>query len=238
MIGYFLAVAAGVVAAAGVSRWQGNQTGLSEARRTALFYAAVGGAIFGAYGLQLPADVFGWSGPPPAGAMVVGDAMPMGGRTVVGGLIGGWLAVEFAKWRAGIRASTGDGFALPLAVALAFGRIGCFVAGCCAGKACQPAWWSTPDAGGVARFPTQLIEAAFHLAAAILLAVAVKRNIATGRRFLIYMALYAVVRFALEFARENKPIALGLSWYQWLCVTLLAIAGVIWRRNARAVTSP
>src|SRR4051812_25687651 len=46
------------------------------------------------------------------------------GKTVTTGLIGAYIAVEFAKWLMGIRIKTGDSFALPLALALAVGRWG------------------------------------------------------------------------------------------------------------------
>src|ERR1700687_941784 len=50
----------------------------------------------------------------------------MGGKTIVGALIGGLLAVEWIKHRLGITRRTGDLFALPLCVGIAIGRIGCF----------------------------------------------------------------------------------------------------------------
>src|SRR4051812_12314678 len=55
------------------------------------------------------------------------------GKTITTGLVGAYLSVELTKLVLGIRAKTGDGLAVPLAVALAVGRLGCFVNGCCAG---------------------------------------------------------------------------------------------------------
>ncbi|MEQ1831301.1 MAG: prolipoprotein diacylglyceryl transferase family protein, partial [Pirellula sp.] len=55
------------------------------------------------------------------------------GKTILGGIAGGYVAVELAKWIAGIRVRTGDSFALPVSVAVGVGRIGCFLAGCCHG---------------------------------------------------------------------------------------------------------
>ena len=47
----------------------------------------------------------------------------LAGKTMVGGLLGGTIAVEFVKRR------TGDLFAIPMAVGVAIGRIGCFLSG-------------------------------------------------------------------------------------------------------------
>ncbi|MEP6731394.1 MAG: prolipoprotein diacylglyceryl transferase family protein, partial [bacterium] len=51
------------------------------------------------------------------------------GKTIVGGLAGGLIAVELTKRVMGVRTPTGDLFALPLAVGIAIGRIGCFLSG-------------------------------------------------------------------------------------------------------------
>jgi len=228
---YTLWVAVGIALAALAARWQRDDAGLPPEVRTRLLLWAVGGAIAGAYGLQLPADLLGFAAPPPP-ALHAPDAAPLGGRTVLGGLLGGWLAVELGKRRLGVRAPTGDPFALPLALALGCGRLGCAAAGCCAGVVCAPHWWAYCSADGVPRLPVQFAEAAFHFAAAVVLAIAARRGRARGRRLAAYLAVYAVVRFALEFARENPPVLLGLSWHQLLAVALLCVAGGTWWRRS------
>ncbi|MSR48016.1 MAG: hypothetical protein EXS13_13320 [Planctomycetes bacterium] len=185
--------ALGIAAAAIVARLQPRRGGLaelSEPQRFAVIVGAVVGAIAGAYVLQFPADWFGWSWVPPDSPI---DARPLGGRTVVGGLLGGWIGVEWMKRRRGITLATGDSFAAPLAVALAFGRGGCTLAGCCAGRECAPAWWALADAA--------------------------------------YLALYALLRVALEFARPNPPLLLGASWDQLLALVLFALASATWWRR-------
>ena len=53
-----------------------------------------------------------------------------GGKTIVGVLIGGWIAVETVKNTLGIRVRTGDLLAIPLSVGIAIGReVGCFLTG-------------------------------------------------------------------------------------------------------------
>src|SRR5579862_4305073 len=53
----------------------------------------------------------------------------LGGKTIVGALIGGLIAVEWTKHQLGITQRTGDLFALPLTVGSAIGRVGCFLTG-------------------------------------------------------------------------------------------------------------
>ena len=53
----------------------------------------------------------------------------VGGKTIVGALIGGLITVEIAKRYIGIQQSTGDLYAIPLALGIAIGRIGCFLTG-------------------------------------------------------------------------------------------------------------
>ena len=237
--------AVGLLAAAAVARWQrrwvrrwqgppGGGAALDEPRSFALLSASVLGAIAGAYLLQMPADLLGWAWRPETS----GDARPLGGRTVVGGLLGGWIAVEWAKRRHGIAESTGDRFAAPLAAALACGRVGCALAGCCVGVACAPAWWAWLDEHGVARVPVAWIEAAFHAGATVLLLIATARAARRGRpargiAFAAYMAAYAALRLILETVRPNPPLAFGLSWYQWLALALFVLAATITIRRLR-----
>lgn len=229
MIGYFVWVAIGIACAFGARRLVGPTTALGEPQRTGVLLFAVGGAILGAYGLELPADRLGWSAP-------IGDgALPLGGRTVLGGLIGGWLAVEAGKRAFGIRVATGDDFALPLAIALGFGRLGCLSAGCCGGRACEPGPLAWTDAQGVARVPVQLVEAGFHFIAAIALFVAIRRGALGGRRLAVYLTAYAALRFVLEGVRENPVVALGLTWYQFLALVLFALAATTWWRRSRSI---
>lgn len=227
---YPLCILIGLALAAWAGSRQPPTPGIDPALRARLAFAAVIGAILGAYLLQLPADLLGWAAPAPDG---LEGTLPLGGRTVLGGLLGGWVGVEVAKRVLQVTQPTGDGFALPLAIALACGRVGCALAGCCQGVACAPTWWAIAH-DGVARVPVPLIEAAFHALAALALWCAARRRWAPGRRLAIYLAVYAVLRFALEFQREHPPAFLALTWYQWLALALFALAGGTWWARSRA----
>src|SRR5579863_1822147 len=90
------------------------------------------------------------------------------GKSLLGGVAAGYLAVVYAKRRLGIVRPTGDLFAMAVALGEAVGRIGCFFAGCCYGKIAHVAW-AVHDHGAL-RHPTQLYSA---IAAALTFALLV-----------------------------------------------------------------
>jgi prolipoprotein diacylglyceryltransferase len=189
--------------------------------------AAIAGAVLGAYLFELPADLLGWAPPIDAHRFV-------GGRTVLGGLLGGWGAVELEKLRLGHRAPTGDRFALPLALGLGVGRVGCVFAGCCPGRAIDASsLLATLDLRlhGVARFPAALTEAYFHGLAALVLLVAMRRGVGATVRLPAYFAAYGAFRFAIELVREVPRPFFSLSYYQLLALLLFALSSrLAWRR--------
>ena len=88
--------------------------------RWATLSCAAAGAALGARGLAWLAD--------PDATYDLSSVL-LGGKTIVGGLIGGLVGVELVKLAMGIRRSTGDLYAPALAVAIAIGRIGCLLTG-------------------------------------------------------------------------------------------------------------
>ncbi len=93
MIGYSLWVGLGIALALLARRLQPAPAGLGARQRGALLLCAIGGAVLGAYLLQLPADLLGWSAPPPVGYEAP-DAAPLGG---VWGGCGAWFMPRMAS---------------------------------------------------------------------------------------------------------------------------------------------
>ena len=149
-----------------------------------------------------------------------------GGKTIVGGLLGGWLAVESAKRVSGIRSRTGDLFVIPLCVGIAVGRIGCFLAGLADdtyGRATQVPW--AVDFGDhVARHPVQLYEFAFL--ALLAWALSFADGLREGARFRIFLASYLGWRIAIDFLKP-QPLVLGMNLIQWACVAGLCVLGLL-----------
>lgn len=156
----------------------------------------------------------------------------LGGRSIMGGVLGGWVAVELAKHRLGIRRSTGDLFALALPAGEAVGRIGCFINGCCYGIP-TGAFWGVVQHDAL-RHPTQLYSA---LAAVVIFGILFflrNRMPREGDLFRLYLILWGAGRFLIEFVRENETLYLGLSMFQWIALELVVLFSIVlWISNRR-----
>lgn len=210
-----------------LSRGQGRTLGLEPRQRRAVRLGAFCGAMIGA---KLPFALSDWRG------LLTGRVWVENGKTLVFGLVGGYVGVEVAKALAGVRAKTGDSFAVPVAAAVGVGRLGCFVAGCCHGSPTTLPW-GVDFGDGVSRHPTQLYEMAFHLAMAGLLALFARLDWFAGQRFKVYLLSYLLYRIASETIRPEPRLALGLTGYQWACLALLPVVAVLWWADARQAGS-
>lgn len=153
----------------------------------------------------------------------------MGGRTVVGGVLAGWLCVEIAKKQLGIRRSTGDSFALALPLGETIGRIGCWFNGCCYGVGCERnsfAVWQH----GTWRVPTQFVLGAAALL--IFCVVLTMRNkLRDGEAWLLYLSLFGASRFVIEFWRERSVVFGALSFAQIVCLVIaISSTRILWKR--------
>lgn len=158
------------------------------------------------------------------------------GKTITTGLIGAYAAVELSKLALGVRAKTGDAFALPLALALAVGRWGCFFNGCCHGVPTDLPWGvSFPTVSGdlVRCHPTQIYESLFHLGMAIILWQCLRRDCLRDRQLKFYLIGYCLFRFFIEFIRPEPVWALGLTFYQWVCVAFGSALALQWAWDER-----
>jgi prolipoprotein diacylglyceryltransferase len=197
---------------------------LSARRRLALALSAFLGGVLGG---KLPFALAS------GGDWLAGDAWFQDGKTLTTALAGGYLAVELAKLALGVRTGTGDAFALPLALALAVGRWGCFCNGCCYGVA--TGWpWGVDFGDGVRRHPTQAYESLFHLGMAGVLAWLVAREALPARRLKFYLIAYAAYRFATEYIRPEPVGVGGLTFYQWVSLALIAGLSAQWLVGRRA----
>lgn len=131
------------------------------------------------------------------------------GKSVLGALVGAYVAVRFAKWWTGQSwKGGGDAFVLPLSAGIAVGRFGCLLNGCC---------W------GIGGFPAPVLEIGFHGACFAVFCRLRARRLAEGAWFPLYMAAYCVFRFLAEFIRIEPRVALGLTAYQWIAAVGLAV---------------
>ena len=196
---------------------------LSASERLGIGLGAFCGAMIGA---KLPYVLLDPQG------LVDGRAWFDNGKTILFGLAGGYLGVELAKALLDVRIKTGDSFAVPVAAAVAVGRLACFVGGCCFGKPTSLPW-GVVFHDGIPRHPTQLYEAAFHASAACFLAWTESRGLFRLQRIKLYFIAYLVYRFFTEFIRPEPIVALGLTAYQWGALALLPVFAWLWHRDAR-----
>ncbi|MBY0232045.1 MAG: prolipoprotein diacylglyceryl transferase [Gemmataceae bacterium] len=192
---------------------------------------ALGAFCGGMIAAKLPFVLYDWTG------FLSGAAWLDNGKTIMAGLVGGYFGVELAKRPLGITQKTGDGFAVPVALAVAVGRLGCIAAGCCYGLPTDLPWGM--DLGdGTRRHPTQLYETAFHLAMAGLLAGLHGAKLLRGQLIKLYLISYFAYRFLTEYLRPEPVLALGLTAYQWAALAFIPLFAALWVHDAAQHSSP
>ncbi|MFP4083187.1 MAG: prolipoprotein diacylglyceryl transferase [Candidatus Aminicenantes bacterium] len=161
------------------------------------------------------------------------------GGVFQGGLVFGTL---FALWymrRHHISVwKTADIIGPALALGHGFGRLGCFAAGCCYGRACALPWGVSFDNQyshnltgiplSTPLHPTQLYESVLNFLNFIFLFIFLKRKKFDGQVFPVYIINYSIIRYFVEFYRGDHPDKafliqnpspyLSLSFPQIFCV--------------------
>ena len=145
------------------------------------------------------------------------------GKTIIGGLIGGLVAVEFVKRRLAVTTATGDLLVTPLVAGIAIGRIGCFLTGLDDGTfgIATRLPWGVDFGDGISRHPTQLYEIMFLMTLALLIARRAPRARAAGDEFKIFLLGYLAFRFVVDFLKPAMRLG-GMSVLQWTCIAVIA----------------
>jgi prolipoprotein diacylglyceryltransferase len=157
------------------------------------------------------------------------------GKSLYGSLVGAYTGVNLAKRAWGIPGNYGDRYVIPLCVAVALGDIGCLVNGCCGGLPTD-SWFQVHNDEGVGVYPTQIITSAFHLACAGFFYYLYVKKKWFQLHFIIYMFLYSVFRFFIEFIRCEPRVFLGWTVYQWMAVVCAPyFAHVLYRRLRQGI---
>ncbi|MGF3057082.1 prolipoprotein diacylglyceryl transferase [Microbacterium sp. YY-01] len=167
------------------------------------------------------------------------DQLAYGNASILSGLVGAWLGAHVAKRLVRYPDRTGDLFAPAVALAMVFGRVGCFLTER-PGTPTGGEWGIVLDQAaadrmhsmaGVPLHPSFIYEIIFHAAAFAVLWWWLRfRPIAAGETLTIYIAAYAIFRFFVEFVRGNDIAWLGLTRPQiFLLITIpLLVARLIW----------
>lgn len=180
-----------------------------------------------------------------------------GGLVYYGGLIGAALAcLIYVRWKGLPTWKTADALTPSIPLGYVFGRIGCFLNGCCFGKPCSlpwavrfpnqsPAWYQQFHEHLIGEFarslpvhPTQLYDSLLNLVLYLGLAWLYRRKKFDGEVFGGYLVCYALTRSFVESFRGDYPpdhIHAGLTSAQVLSVAILATGAVLlwWRAMAQ-----
>lgn len=159
------------------------------------------------------------------------------GRTILGGLFGGYFGVEWGKHFTDYRRPTGDIFALATPLGIALGRVGCMIHGCCPGRRCDDAWYAVKGVDGLARLPASTIEMLFQLVALAVLAFLYRQKKFRGQLFHLYLMAYALFRILNETLRETPRILAGVTTYQLLAGGLFLFAFAKFRQRMKPSVS-
>ena len=131
MWAYPLIMMTAIISGALLLRGAQRNVPLTAKEKLGIGLGAFCGAMIGA---KLPFALADWDG------LRSGAVWFSNGKTIVCGMVGAYFGVEVAKWIVDVRVKTGASFAVPAAVAVAIGRLGCFVAGCCYGTPTRLPW--------------------------------------------------------------------------------------------------
>jgi phosphatidylglycerol:prolipoprotein diacylglycerol transferase len=175
------------------------------------------------------------------------------GTMQAGGVFSGGVAAAFiaGTWYVRRRRmpwlKTADVFAPGLALGHAFGRLGCFAAGCCYGKPTSLPWgvkfsdeWAqrlsdTPL--GVPLHPTQLYEFVVELANFFLLFWLIRHKRFDGQVIGTYLFVYGVARFFLEFLRDDagrgQLFGTWMTVTQFIAILMVVSGGALWMLGTR-----
>jgi len=228
----FLGVVFGYI----VARKNALKNGTSDSAFADIFFWGIVASFLGARLLYILVEIKNLSADP--WGIIFGRA----GFVFYGGVLAGFTAVYFLAKKFKVDfIKLCDSIAPGLALGHALGRIGCFFYGCCYGRpseCCGILFPSESPAGmlGVKVLPVQLIEAFCLFILFLVLQTVFGRKKFNGQIFSLYLILYSLLRFVLEFLRfDSRGSFYGFSTSQIISVFIF-VAGVIlfFKRRLRA----
>lgn len=234
--GYGLMIGIGFILALFLGEYRAKKKGMKEEAIIDLAIIAAVGGFLGAKILYIIVSLKEFLQNPLA---VIGSE----GFVVYGGIISGVLCCMLYCKVKKLKFLDYFDIVMPeVALAQAFGRIGCFLAGCCYGRETTSRFGVVfPEGGlapaGVKLIPTQLISSAGDFLIMIVLLLYYRKNKkdgTPGNVGFLYMLLYGVGRFLVEFLRnDNRGGAWMFSTSQWISMLILAGGIVLYLVNKK-----
>ncbi|MFA6423225.1 MAG: prolipoprotein diacylglyceryl transferase [Patescibacteria group bacterium] len=154
-----------------------------------------------------------------------------GGLAMLGGLIGGLVAAMiFARYKKINFFTVADSMAPAVAVGIAIGRTGCYLVGEHLGKATN--FFLGVKYNNQVVHQTALYEIFISLIIFAILTFLSKKKLKSGAIFTIFLLLYAIGRFIIEYFRINEPAYLFFTYTQWICLIIIIISAAIVKRRS------
>ncbi|MFA6600940.1 MAG: prolipoprotein diacylglyceryl transferase [Candidatus Omnitrophota bacterium] len=228
-----LLVASGIVVSLALMEHSARRDGFPPNVRDVfdLAFVAVAAGFIGARAFYVIQE-FAWYQGHPLEALAVWQ----GGLIFYGGVPTVLVSLVVFMKRRGIPFLRGLDFLLPYGVLThAFGRIGCFLNGCCYGKECHLPW-AVPLSGspGVSVHPSQLYEAAFNFAIFFLLRRRYRSQRFPGEILCLYFLIYPIGRGLLEMTRDGMTAWGPLTSNQWTSAGIFLLAALCYGFLSRA----
>jgi len=138
-------------------------------------------------------------------------------KTIAGGFVGALFGVELVKKAINVKVASGDLYVIPIIVALFIGRIGCLLMGIDEPTfGIETDFFMGMDLGdGIKRHPVALYEM-IYMVLLFIFFTSLKRELINGDRFKLFMVLYFLYRFLVEFIKPYHPLFLDLSIIHWI----------------------
>ncbi len=220
---YGLMIAVGILACFGLLFWYGKRKKLESRFIDFVFYLAIAAIALGFGSAALFQATYNYIENPSAGFRFDG------GITFIGGLIGGagTFLILYFIFRKRYKNRLVDIISFVpccILVAHAFGRVGCFFAGCCYGKPTDSFLGIRFPGTSYKVHPTQLYEAVFLFALlALCLFLVVKKDF--KHNMSLYLIAYGIFRFCIEFLRDDSRGQLfgGISPSQFWSIGMVGL---------------
>lgn len=229
--GYGLMCAIGLLSGYLIAEKRAEKKGLDTNQLLNLFYACMIGCAVGGKVLYCVVELKAFLNHP----MLLFDFA--NGWVIYGGLIGGFIGGWIYCKKMCLDYLTYFEMLIPsLPWAHGIGRIGCFMAGCCHGRPTD-AWYgiayinSTIAPNGIKLIPTQLISCFLLLCLSGILFYLAKKQPKPGILISVYVILYSIGRFMIEFLRSDARGNVGfLSTSQFIAIFTLLFGIYLFKR--------
>lgn len=164
----------------------------------------------------------------------------IGPGSIIGGVAGAYIGGYIASKAIGKAGCACDAFAPAMALATAIGRIGDFMAAEDGlGKPTGLPWGVPVPGASYLVHPAPLYDAAFNLMwLGVLWGLRDHPKMQNGNLLKFGIAGYAFFRFFVEFVRNNRVLALGLTGQQFACILLLVAVAIYYARQRVEISSP